>query len=220
MDARTPSEHRGFAAGAPTADRVPPDLRLALAINPDDQMDLADADDRRLWSATLELMTSGRHDARLILSILLSATRWDAAFREHEIFDGSVYFASTAAVRALIEITTTHAGTSPGEVDAILQLLFDLELAYRFPVALKFRGKFAEEKQVRLNCWGRRLADRLRDSGKFDAEWDHTATLTRAHLIDHERRYRAHMDRLRAGAFEPLGSAWDSAQTLPVGTLC
>ncbi|WP_441248221.1 hypothetical protein [Kitasatospora sp. McL0602] len=155
------------------------------------------------------------------LSLVLVLALWDEEFRASGLFAGNIYLASERAVPALADAAGLDCPDlhSPQTLDRLLGELFQAELIYRFPVAVKFRGVFGKERQFRLNCWGRRLVAQLEC---------HPATVNlaasvragiRAHLDQHRAAYQEHMALLAELAAHPAGTAWNSAERLPVGIL-
>lgn len=162
---------------------------------------------------------SGPIAASLRLVLVLAA--WDEEFRAADLYSGNVYLASEWSAQSLAQAAGVHdimLGT-PAVLCALLTLLFQAELIYRFPVAIKFRGTFGVERQFRLNCWGRRLASRI---AGHDSAAQFSISIRRrlaAHLQEHHDLYAKHMALLRDLAAFPAGAAWESARRLPVGVL-
>jgi len=150
-------------------------------------------------------------DAATVVSLLAC---WDQVLRDLSIYDGNVYLASEGAVAALIE----HAGAD-FEGDSLETTLDDLEalqVIYRFPVAMKFRGTYTRASQCRANCWGREMAAYLAaDPNGPMAEW--TRLLTEVGRSEHDR-YREHFQLLRQADGDPR-ERWASSQSLPISVL-
>ncbi len=155
----------------------------------------------------------------LTLSVLLSL--WDSEFRAAGLFDGNVYLSSAAAVAAAAAVAgwTAPMLTEPGSLEPVLLAMGEAELLYRFPVAIKFAGEFGPDRQLRLNCWGRRLAERATASTALTDPTSAARTRIRNHLTKNRHRYHQHMQRLAHLSDHPAGTAWRSATQLPVGVL-
>jgi len=203
---------------------VPPDLRLPW-LAPSGSVILPDgsAAEGALESAVDDLIRritdSGPIATSLRLVLMLAA--WDEEFRAANLYPGNVYLASEWSVQPLAEAAGVHDTMLDtfAALHALLTLLFQAELIYRFPVAIKFRGTFGAERQFRLNCWGRRLASRI---AKHDSAAQFSTSIRRrlaAHLQEHHDLYTKHMALLRDLAAFPAGAAWESAKQLPVGVL-
>lgn len=197
---------------------LPPDYRLPWALG-ESPLEIP-VGEAYLWQATYATLVDGAHDESLLFSIIAACDAWDSAFRRHGLFDASVYFASSHDIFELVSLTSRDDLVStPDQVDRILASLFEVELVYRFPVAMKFRGEFGAERQARLNCWGRRLADRLRAQSEFANALTSIDDSVAAHLDDNRAQYLDHMRLLAHLADYPPGTAWRSAEDLPVGVL-
>lgn len=197
---------------------VPPDYRLPWALG-ECSLEIP-AGEASLWQATYATLADGAHDESLAFSIIAACYSWDSAFRRHGLFRSSVYLASSQDIFALVSLTS-HEGAeaTPEQVDDILARLFEVELVYRFPVALKFRGEYGAERQARLNCWGRRLAERLHDQPEFADTLTLIDDSIDAHLDENRAQYLEHMRLLAHLADYPPGTGWRSAHGLPVGVL-
>gem|GEM_PF-4744521 len=155
------------------------------------------------------------------LGLVMLLFLWDNEFRASGLYDANIYLSSA---ESLAVIASQARWTAPVLVDVhaldgVLVAMAEAELLYQFPVAAKFRGEFGPDRQLRLNCWGRKLAERVI---RGDMATDRTETarlLIRRHLERHHDRYRQHMKLLEHLADKPAGAAWDSARTLPVGVL-
>ncbi|WP_405183557.1 hypothetical protein [Nocardia sp. NBC_01377] len=145
---------------------------------------------------------------------------WDSEFRTSGLFASNVYLASSRSVWAIAEITDWRLPepASPDGFDRVLRGMCEAELLYQFPVALKFRGEYGPDRQLRLNCWGRRLAERLA-RGCLAPDVAVARETIREHLSEHYPAYERHMSLLGHIDSEPAGIAWESAMTLPVGVL-
>lgn len=197
---------------------VPPDYRLPWAFD-ESVLEIPDGE-ARLWEATHATLIDADREASLLFAIIAVCDAWDSAFRRHGLFDGSVYLASSDDIFDLVSLTSTaDPEATPEQVDLILARLFAVELVYRFPVALKFRGEFGAERQARLNCWGRRLAERLRAQPEFADALTAIDGKVDAHLAENRAQYLEHMRLLAHLADYPPGTAWRSAADLPVGVL-
>jgi hypothetical protein len=162
---------------------------------------------------------TGGTELSALFDVVMALAAWDSQFRRHELLSGNVYLASERDAAALIQVAGLGRPSGP-VLEVALASLFGLELIYRFPVALKFRGVFGRERQLRLNCWGRRLVDRLvADPVLAERAGTINANLSR-HLAEHDSEYRAHMRALGRPASATPGDAWLSARQLPVGVLC
>jgi hypothetical protein len=178
------------------------------------------APDLRLpWDLRDDLSIGGAFAADLNLVLALAV--WDSEFRAAGLYAGNIYLASEASVRPLLRVVGLPSEpdvVADDELDESLRRLVEVELIYRFPVAVKFRGEFGPDKQFRLNGWGRRLASRVTsDLGVDRTDALHTAAAR--HLELHRALYAAHMDLLADLDAHPVGSAWTSSTQLPVGVL-
>ena len=153
---------------------------------------------------------------RLALALAL----WDEEFTAAGLFPGNIYLASEEAGSRLLEMCAlTPAPTDRTALSVLLSRLFEAELIYRFPVALKFRGEFGPDRQFRLNCWGRSLAEYVRSHARLAEVADETRSKIRHHLHANGQAYRRHMEILSELRAHPPGAAWESALTLPIGVL-
>ncbi|MFI9411922.1 hypothetical protein [Nocardia gamkensis] len=174
-----------------------------------------------LDAAVGELVAGGDEDAiGAAVQVVLALALWDDEFTASGLFPGNVYLASEEAGLRLLNLCGIAASVRhPSALNGVLRELFSAELIYRFPVALKFRGRFGTERQFRLNCWGRQLAARVvRHPGNAVL----AARLRddiREHLTEYYEQYRKHMALLSDLSAHPAGAAWLSATGLPVGVL-
>ncbi|MFI9507313.1 hypothetical protein [Nocardia sp. NPDC052566] len=154
------------------------------------------------------------------MAVLMSV--WDTEFRSAGLFDDRIYLASTTAVAAVATVAQWNLPTmTAATIDQALREMFEAELLYQSPVALQFRGQYGPDRQVRLNCWGRRLADRITQRrGVIRDHAESARTRIRAHLSVHRDVYDQHMTVLAHLQQQPPGAAWRSAEQLPVGVLC
>jgi hypothetical protein len=160
------------------------------------------------------------------LQLVLALALWDEEFTAAGLFAGNIYLANEASATSLLSVSGLTPSEqadggldSPGALDALLGEMFRAELIYRFPVAVKFRGRFGEDRQFRLNCWGRMLAGRLEQHSANAAPARRARTRIRNHIHDNREEYQAHMIVINDLPAYPVGTAWDSALTLPVGVL-
>ena len=201
---------------------VAPDLRLPAVFGDHDvAQSLVLADEAALWRATAKHLSGRSPQERLLLPVVVGCAAWDSLLRERQVFPSSVYFASSAAVAQLARVVEPELNgpTLVDDVDALLGSLFTAELVYRFPVALKFRGRFGPERQVRLNCWGRRLAARIADEPNHHTRAAIVGDRLRLHFEHFESAYRSHMRDIAQADALPPGAAWESATALPIGLL-
>ena len=174
-----------------------------------------------LGAALEELAQSCRTDLMacpaLGTAVLLSL--WDAEFRRAELIDGNVYLASHASIPALAAVAgwSVPLLQDPGTCERLLHELTDAELLYQFPVAAKFCGGYRPERQLRLNGFGRRLAAALQHTNA--AAQSAARDRIRGHLSVHHDQYAQHMHLLTELDTTAVGTAWESAQALPVGVL-
>ena len=211
----------GFAApvtGYPVGTGLP-----ALLRDPAAQVTVS-APDGVDMEAALEMLLSELAEehakARLtqLIDIVASLAMWDLLFQHRGLFSGNVYLSSEAAAMALVS-TAGLAPVSKPEMETTLSVLYTLELIYRFPVALKFRGNFGAERQLRLNCWGRRLVHRLTTGTVLGARADAVRKNLSLHLARHDGLYRSHMEALAELDEMRPGEAWQRVQRLPIGVL-
>ncbi|WP_280243773.1 hypothetical protein [Nocardia abscessus] len=174
-----------------------------------------------LDAAVDELVVVGDEDAIVTaVQVMLALALWDDEFTASGLFPGNVYLASEEAGLRLLDLCGIAMSVRQrSALDGLLRELFTAELIYRFPVALKFRGRFGTERQFRLNCWGRQLAARV-------ARHPGNAVLAarlrgdiREHLVEYHEQYRKHMALLSDLSAHPAGAAWRSTAGLPVGVL-
>lgn len=203
--------------------RVPPHLRLALvpalrapgeplvvgdiavtASVSTDATYLRAADRRtRLWvdgvhddlavSAALEdaLQRSWRQLEPDLYWITVLLAAFDGVVRAAGVYDGNVYLADSDAVARVLGT----AGIRVTDIDDRLLELQQLEVMYRFPVALKFRGSFGTASQCRVNGWGRLAASLATAHDTEDADWRVCALASE--VESHAERYRDRLEYLR-----------------------
>ncbi|MFE3105267.1 hypothetical protein [Nocardia tengchongensis] len=174
-----------------------------------------------LDSALDDLADACRTDpmANPALGTVILLAIWDNEFREAGLLDGNVYLASHASIPALAKVAawTTPTLDDPRTCEQLLHDLTDAELLYQFPVAAKFCGRYRTERQLRLNGYGRLLAQRLeRSNAPAQAA---ARTRISAHLNAHRDQYARHMHMLTRLDRTPPGIAWENSQCLPVGVL-
>lgn len=165
---------------------------------------------------------NGHDELTGVLLVVLALAHWDQQFRDSGLFPGNIYLSSESSLPRLIACSglPDFCLPSPLQVHSTLDGLFHHELIYRFPVALKFRAQYARDRQFRLNCWGRRLAQRIQmgDAGTRISE--QIGERIRTHLSMHCDDYSRHVALLRDLDAHDLGAAWISASSLPIGVLC
>lgn len=149
--------------------------------------------------------------------IVVSLDAWDAAFRDTGLFGGNVYLASEAAVAGLYAVATTRQ-LDVQVVRGRLDELHAIELIYRFPVAVKFRGAFGADNQCRLNGWGRRLAQSIRACEPARAEEARLRIID--HISEHRADYQSLIDVLvEASDDGDTTAVWNRVGRVPVGIL-
>jgi hypothetical protein len=179
---------RGHAGDSPSvAVTIPPALLgcpPALACCASEvTVDLRTADDD-LAAVRMALADGTTHSVlaepfRLISALVI----WDESIRQQDVFRGHVYLASDYSVEVLLR---TSDCAPPTDLAALLDQLQNLELVYRFPVALKFRGRYSLERQCRANGWGRLLHRTVVES-RADHDW---LERCRQRLTQHIQQYR------------------------------
>ncbi len=177
--------------------------------------------DEFLDAAVGEIVAAADEDPLVTaVQVVLALALWDEEFTASGLFEGNVYLASEEAGLRLLELCGV--ATSVGKrsaLDRLLRELFAAELIYRFPVALKFRGRFDAARQFRLNCWGRRLAARVTRHPANAALSARLREDIRTHLTEFRKPYLQHMALLEDLSARPAAAAWHSAAGLPVGVL-
>lgn len=153
-----------------------------------------------------------------LVGLVMSLACWDMEFQRRRLFSGNVYLSSDQAACALLNISgeKLEAGV---RVDELLSALHALELIYRFPVPMRFRGGFGPERQSRLNCWGRLLADNLSAQEHLDPRFVRIRARINWHLDRYGPKYLKHIESLHGLSILASGQAWKTAQELPVGVL-
>ncbi|MFJ4622896.1 hypothetical protein [Streptomyces sp. NPDC088812] len=169
-------------------------------------------------AALLALLTSGRAtpEMRPLLDIVVCMALWDETLRVQGVFDGNAYLASEGAVDALLGVAGARRS---GTLTRHIEELQSFELLYRFPVAFKFRGAYGDERQCRLNGWGRLLFRHLvraDDIGLPLAEW---RTAVERHVEDHREQYRTALACAVRAVDTAPGEAWETVKDLPVPVL-
>src|SRR5262249_6525134 len=106
------------------------------------------------------------------------------------------------------------------EPAVVVRELAELDLAYLFPVASKFRsGVYNGQVQYRLNGWGRALAVRLAAGcwGAALAEVGRRAI--KGHLLAEREQYQSLLSELDAERQDYPGDLLDRALMLPIPVL-
>ena len=174
-----------------------------------------------LSTALDDLAISCRSDpmACPALGMVMLLALWDEEFRRAGLIDGNVYLASHASILALVKVVDWSAPVleNPRSCEQFLNELTEAELLYQFPVAAKFCGGYRSDRQLRLNGFGRRLAARL-EGTNAGAQAGARMRIS-AHLSAHRDQYARHMHLLTRLDMVAPGTAWESAQCLPVGVL-
>lgn len=170
-----------------------------------------------------ELAAAAGEDLALCPSvgIAMLLALWDSEFRASGLYGGNIYLASADSVAALGDLAGWSAPllADPRVLERALLAMASAELLYQFPVAAKFRGEFGPDRQLRLNCWGRQLAERVILGGTATTRITAARERFRHHLEIHADHYRRHMDVLAHLEDHQPGHAWGCARSLPVGVL-
>jgi hypothetical protein len=142
----------------------------------------------------------------------------DHCFRESALWPGNIYLAGAGAlavVQDLVEDEPAHR-----RPEAVLRELAALELAYRFPIAGKFRsGAYDGQIQYRLNGWGRTLAARLTAGPAGAARAEAYRRKLGEHLASEFHRYSSFLNQLDVARQDYRGNRLDDALTLPIPVL-
>ncbi|MGF6884908.1 hypothetical protein ABIA39_008601 [Nocardia sp. GAS34] len=213
---------RAFATGSvgwfsPThqwADRV-----SAVVIDHAPELEAAEFLDRLID----EFATAAGEDLDLCpaVGIAMLLALWDSEFRASGLYGGNIYLASAGSVAALGDVAGWSAPllVDAGVLERVLLSMASAELLYQFPVAAKFRGEFGPDRQLRLNCWGRQLAERVIRGGAATTRITAARERIRHHLENYDGQYRRHMEVLAHLEDYQPGHAWACARSLPVGVL-
>jgi hypothetical protein len=142
---------------------------------------------------------------------------WDEVVREQGIFAGNIYLASEDSVAKLLSIAGEPVPTNLGEV---LHQIHNLELLYRFPVALKFRGTYGPERQCRANGWGRLLCRLVQGTEPGQSVTEGWRELLSTHVREYWKAYRLGVDLAKNANDDTEPKIWDQIlETQPIPVL-
>lgn len=183
-------EMPGLVVNVPTS--LTGQLTSLLCSSEETTVTLSGSDDEAVTDLLLASASSGllAIPARLLHALVL----WDEVVREQRIFAGNVYLASDDSVARLLSVIGEPVPAGLGE---ILHQIQNLELVYRFPVALRFRGTYGPERQCRANGWGRLFCRLLQAVEPGQSATDRWHKLLTAHARDHWDAYRTGIELAR-----------------------
>ncbi len=153
----------------------------------------------------------------LTTEIALSGALLDRLCQELDIFRGNVYLGSERAVCALLKLGGID--TTTDRTTRALRILTNCELMYRFPVAYKFRGSHAVDRQCRINGWGRMLATTLSDQAWAVSIVERHRLSLEQHLRQNSEAYREHLAECTQARDDGADTAWVRANRFEIPLL-